>query len=502
MWIRLFFLFLFFQFDLISQDSTSIILFQKEYQQIKEIKNESKREKAQSNFFTKQVENGVLFTKEVINILLEDNSESYLLAECGRNVDKLISENNVSGAQDFLYSLHQTNIAKSKLEQLILQRIQSNPDQTDYVEMLIYGYLLENKLNQAWIQRRALDMRLKSEQGKRLENFAFYLYQVQQYALASQAYDYLKKVYVNAPQKNRWAQLSLSAREQVVLNSIHPALNEVRNLIQDYKRIRQVNNDMLRTYLSEGKLYAYQLNRLDSAALILEEGIKYSNADISFQAELKLEYGNILMFQGKKYDALIQWAQVEKQMKDSPLAYEAKLKSAKLYYFTGDFELSKDLLNILKQGSQREIANDALNLSMVIDDNSGIDTLELALKNFSTIQFLYEQQKFDEGDLALARFDTKNQQASLEDDVLFLRAQRKERLGELKNAEELYQTIYEKFPQDIYGDDALYRYLYLTKFENKELCMNFIRSYPSSWYLSEIRSQLIDQKALNFNPKK
>ena len=417
-------------------------------------------------------------------------------------MDKLISENNVSGAQDFLYSLHQTNIAKSKLEQLILQRIQSNPDQTDYVEMLIYGYLLENKLNQAWIQRRALDMRLKSEQGKRLENFAFYLYQVQQYALASQAYDYLKKVYVNAPQKNRWAQLSLSAREQVVLNSIHPALNEVRNLIQDYKRIRQVNNDMLRTYLSEGKLYAYQLNRLDSAALILEEGIKYSNADISFQAELKLEYGNILMFQGKKYDALIQWAQVEKQMKDSPLAYEAKLKSAKLYYFTGDFELSKDLLNILKQGSQREIANDALNLSMVIDDNSGIDTLELALKNFSTIQFLYEQQKFDEGDLALARFDTKNQQASLEDDVLFLRAQRKERLGELKNAEELYQTIYEKFPQDIYGDDALYRYLYLTKFENKELCMNFIRSYPSSWYLSEIRSQLIDQKALNFNPKK
>ncbi len=494
MWIRLIYLFLFFQFELVSQDSTGLSVFQKEYQKIKQIKNESKREKAFSVFLANQGEIGVLFTYKVIKILIEDNFESFLLVECAKNVDKLLLQDNFIAAQDFIYSLQQSNIDKASLEQLIIRQIQANPDQMDYVELLIYQYVLENKWNQAWIQRRSLDMRLKSEQGKRLENFALYLYQSQQYNLAIQAYDYLKRIYPNAQQKSRWYQLSLSAREQIVLNSENQSFSEVRNLIQDYKRIRQGNNDMFRTFLSEGKLYAYQLAKLDSAAMVLEEGIKYSDSDQNFQAELKLEYGNILMFQGKKYDALIQWAQVEKQMKDSPLAYEAKLKSAKLYYFTGDFDLSKDLLNILKHGAQREIANDALNLSMVIDDNTGLDTLETALRDFSKIQFLYEQQQFVTGDLALSQFEIKNQQVSLQDDILFLKAQRKERIGNLKEAEKIYLTIYEKYPQDIYGDDALYRYLLLTKFENKDLCVSFLTNYPSSWYLGEIRTQTSELK--------
>lgn len=298
-------------------------------------------------------------------------------------MDNLLKTGDLSLVQQFAYGLYEQQIPFSEIERLFIQKIQQFPDDANLIELLVSTYIFNGDWEKAWNQRRALDMRFKNEQGKRLLEFATYIFQSQQWSLASKIFDYLIKSYPGSNQKSRWQQMSIAAREQVVLRKENPEIAEVRNLISAYQKLRSDRGDnaiSMSSYWQEAKLYAYQLKQLDSAVLVLNKGILLAQNDLDLQAQMKLELGDILTYKGKKYDALIEYAQVEKQVKDSPLAYEAKIKTVKLYFYTGDFELAKELADILKQGTQREIANDALELSLLIEDNTGIDSLEVGLK--------------------------------------------------------------------------------------------------------------------------
>ena len=503
MWIKCFFFCLIlnqvFGLDnhLIVQDSTSNQKFKSEFKSIQLIKNEKKRNKVLEEFVSNHVISGDLFTNYAYNLFNEDNLASIWLDECGKNVDNLLKTGDLSLVQQFAYGLYEQQIPFSEIERLFIQKIQQFPDDLNLIELLVSTYIFNGDWDKAWNQRRALDMRYKNEQGKRLLEFASYIFQSQQWPLASQIFDYLIKSYPGSNQKPRWQQMSIAAREQVVLRKENPEIAEVRNLISAYQKLRSDRGDnaiSMSSYWQEAKLYAYQLKQLDSAVLVLNKGILLAQNDLDLQAQMKLELGDILTYKGKKYDALIQYAQVEKQVKDSPLAYEAKIKTAKLYFYTGDFELAKELADILKQGTQREIANDALELSLLIEDNTGIDSLEGGLKNFANIRFMYDQKRWAEGDSLLVLLTNQNKQESLQDDILYLRATRSRQKGENALAKEMYWEIFKKFPEDIYGDDALFYFLTLSDTANSEPFLLFIKQYPSSLHLSDVRVMLNDAK--------
>ena len=503
MWIKcLFFCLIFNQVfglnnHLIVQDSTSNQKFKSEFKSIQLIKNEKKRDKLLDEFVSNHVISGDLFTTFAYNLFNEDNLASIWLDECGKNVDNLLKAGDLSLVQQFAYGLYEQQIPFSEIERLFIQKIQQFPDDPNLIELLVSTYIFNGDWDKAWNQRRALDMRFKNEQGKRLLEFASYIFQSQQWSLASKIFDYLIKSYPGSNQNSRWQQMSIAAREQVVLRKENPEIAEVRNLISAYQKLRNERGDnsiSMSSYWQEAKLYAYQLKQLDSAVFVLNKGILLAQNDLDLQAQMKLELGDILTYKGKKYDALIQYAQVEKQVKDSPLAYEAKIKTAKLYFYTGDFELAKELADILKQGTQREIANDALELSLLIEDNTGIDSLEVGLKNFANIRFVYDQKRWEEGDSLLVLLTTDNKQESLQDDILYLRATRARQKGENVLAKEMFWEIFKKFPEDIYGDDALFYFLTLSDTANSEPFLLFIKQYPNSLHLSDVRGMLNNAK--------
>jgi hypothetical protein len=503
MWIKSFFFCLIlnqaFGLDthLIAQDSASNEKFRFEFKSVQVVKNEKKRFKLMSEFINDHLISGDLFTNYAYYLFIEDNLASIWLDECGKNVDNLLKTGDLSLAQQFVYGLHEEQIPFSEIERVLIQKIQQFPNDLNLIELLVSGYIFDGNWEKAWNQRRALDLRFKNEQGKRVLEFASYIFQGQQWSLASKIFDYLIKSYPLSSQRPRWQQMSIAAREQVVLGKEKPEIDEVKRLINAYQKLRSDlgNQAMsLNTYWQEAKLYAYQLNQLDSAILVLNKGILLAQNDIELQAQMKLELGDILIYKGKKYDALIQYAQVEKQVKDSPLAYEAKIKTAKLYFYTGDFELAKELADILKQGTQREIANDALELSLLIEENTGIDSLEVGLQKYANIRSMFDQKRWAEGDSLLSLAMSQNKQESLQDDILYLGATRARQKGENAFAKDMYWDIYKKFPEDIYGDDALFYFLTLSDKANSEPFLLFIKQYPSSLHLSDVRAMLNNTK--------
>jgi tetratricopeptide (TPR) repeat protein len=458
------------------------------------LNNDTKQSKAIDEIFLKSAKNGSLFTKEVYNYLFEVNLTEKWSYHCGKVVDNLLLETGLVSASEFMYYLLDQKIPLLVLEKMLIQKIQANPENTNYIELVIQVYISTHQYEKAWIQQRAMDLRLK-QMGSKLAEFGQICLQNEQWELALRVFDYLIKSYPSSVQSTRWFQGSLFAKEQILFSGNKTEEQELWTLIRAYRKLRKergINSLTMDTYLKESHVFSIYLKNIDSAVVVLEKGLLELGNNVDMQSRMKLELANLFSFQGKKYEALIQLAQVEKLSKDSPISYEAKLRRAKIYYYTGDFELAKELLDILKESTQKEIANDALNLRWVIEDNTGIDSLENHLKAFSAIQFLYEQNKIQDADDSLQEFSNRTDKLGLEDDVLFLKANRALSMRNLNEAKTLFYDLWKRFPNDIYADDALYQYLTLINFSDKSLGQLFIQNYPTSLFQSIVRDKLVN----------
>ena len=96
-----------------------------------------------------------------------------------------------------------------------------------------------------------------------------------------------------------------------------------------------------------------------------------------------LELGDIYTLSGEVWEAALIYGQVEKSFPNEVYGQEARFKNARLAYYQGDFLWAKAQLDVLKSSTSQLIANDALNLSLLISDNLQNENDTLALKRYS-----------------------------------------------------------------------------------------------------------------------
>jgi len=173
----------------------------------------------------------------------------------------------------------------------------------------------------------------------------------------------------------------------------------------------------------------------------------------------------------------------------------AKLKNAKLAYYTGQFEWAQAQLNVLKAATSDFIANDALYLAMLIGDNSIMDTTYAALSIFARADLLLYQNKLDSTKLALDSIEEFYPGHSLQDDILFKRAQIAEKEGNYEFAQENYHRVWKEYPTDLLADDAVYRMAQLSENQLKsnstamEYYQELLLNYPGSLFTVEARKR-------------
>ena len=164
-------------------------------------------------------------------------------------------------------------------------------------------------------------------------------------------------------------------------------------------------------------------------------------------------------------------------------------------YYKGDFEIAEDILNILKKATTREIANDAMDLSLLIRDNTGVDSTETAMKCFSNTELLIFQNKYLQAIDSLTKIITKYNKDGLVDDALLKRANCYLKLSKNELAIADLGSLIEQFPSDVLGDDAsfLLAVTLQEKTGEKEKAMklfeDILKNYPGSIYVVESRNR-------------
>src|SRR3569833_239320 len=110
-------------------------------------------------------------------------------------------------------------------------------------------------------------------------------------------------------------------------------------------------------------------------------------------ASCKLDLGDVYMFSGRRWEATLLYEQVETNHPGGAVSQEAKFRDARLAYYFVDFTWAKGQLDVLKAGTSELIANDALNLSLLISENLTADTSGAALKMYARADMqIYAEQ--------------------------------------------------------------------------------------------------------------
>jgi len=454
--------------------------------------------------------------------------------------DKMVTEylsyvTQNSGNTQYVKNVMQALLTKpdelESLEKILYEKVQQQPDVEVYSDLLIWVNLQQKNFSSAFIQARAYDKRYKND-GQRTMEVARVALDNEDYYNATKIYRYVVREY---PESQNYLQARLGlihTRESRVKRSFPVKKDSVKLLIQDYKNfIKQhpENANSLEAARSEALLFAYYLDQKDSAILILSSLILDTRASMYLKSKSKLDLGDIYLLKNEPWESTLLYSQVEKTQKESPLGYEAKLKNAKLSYYRGNFRLAQEHLDILKQATTREIANDALDLSILIKENIMIDSTGEALKEYASIELLLYQNKTQEalskinflkqglrtlGDTVLMsdkeqvflyniKFQTRRDSAAMNtitnqtilDDVYWLEANIRMKQGEFYKSIALLQKIRDEHPDDILSDDAYFLQgdIYENQLQNKEKAMeiyrDFLTVYPGSVYAAEARKR-------------
>jgi len=379
--------------------------------------------------------------------------------------------------------------ANSIFRKLLLKRLQEDP-QLLYNEMLSWLFVQQKDFDKAFAQERAIFKRgEKSLQG--ILNLAMLAREAEEYSIAEEIITY-------AIEESPSRTFNLQARHFLLkiqleianIDNYEKIGNEYELLLEEYG----YSPETLDLQIDYANFMAYNLNKPDEAIRLLKRSAEVSLDKFNL-AKVKMALADILVVQEKFNEALIYYSQIQNLVKNNIISQNARFKVAKTSYYKGDFDWAKTQLDILKSSTSQLIANDAMELSLLIRDNSLEDSTKTALKKFAQADLLSFQKKNSKAIQVLDSILVHHKGERIEDEALLSQAKLYEKEQDFEKAEQNYLEIINSFNDDILSDNAHYYLaeLYANELQDtekaKSLYEQIIFNFADSIYFVEARKK-------------
>ena len=370
-------------------------------------------------------------------------------------------QNGLVNSIDFQNNLKEKEI----LRQSIIEKIQANPKKIVNIELLAWFYMLNNDYENAYTQIKALDKKLNKNGSKLLElgNTAL---NNQDFKVAIKCFDDVDLKSNSLEYKFEAKNKKLFALKSKILYGNKIIQEELEELKANYLLIlsqlnnsKNVYNNSLRKYnllLDLSEIEAFYLGDISSAKQHLNNAILIPRLKEKQKGNAKLKLANILVLEDNIWEASLMYLQIEKQFKDDQLGHLAKFKNAQVYYFSGEYDWCQAQLKVLKASTSKLIANDALELSVLISDNYNMDTSEVAMKLFSYADMLTFQQQFSKANILYDSILKNFKNHSLNDEIIFRKAKINLKQHNYQKAVEHFKLLIDNYPNSILLDNSLF----------------------------------------------
>jgi tetratricopeptide (TPR) repeat protein len=374
-----------------------------------------------------------------------------------------------------------------------------------YRELLGWLHMQNDDYAAAFEVYRAID-RLERESGRVLLEFAKKAADADAYAVADTAYTTVL------------AQHGTSA----VAPDAYRGLGDVHQKWADERGERAVNADgerisaphyeaavkAYRTFLQEfpnhtaypsvlqtlGHLQQDVFRQLGAAESTLREVVsRYPESSAADEARYDL--GRIALQRNDLSAARLSFSRLVERLRTGDLAERARYELALLHFYRGEFEAALTRVKATNANTATDVANDAVELKVLMRLNRGPDSLHTPLRLFARARLGARQQQADR---ALATLDTLLSQYgrhSLADNARFQRAELLEQRGDTSAAITAYAELPMMHPRSPFADRSLFALAALHEAAGHlEEAVNtynrLLEDHPNSLLVGEARERL------------
>ena len=449
--------------------------------------------------------NPLLYVMEMATLYQKQRRYDLMTEEYFNLMDK--APGNMGSVQIALQrSLTQTSDDElvNGLKRTLVSRIREHPENKQYLEMMIWFSLQQKDFDFALTQAQAVDARFPEQGGQQV-------YRVAQIARNNEAWDVAEKAYAHIIAKGKENPYYFDSRVEQLdvkfdrLNLDHAISQEQSAALEaEYEAALSElgkNEKTVQLMRNYSHLLAYtnpsdrQEERLQKAADLLYDIIEMPRANTAIVSEVKLELGDLLLFSGEVWDASLLYSQVEKANKNDVVGAMAKFKNAKLSYYNNDFLWAKSQLDVLRASTSKLIANDAMQLSLLISDNMEEDSTYDMLALYAAADLMVYRGQLDSAWTLLDDINHRNLSHALFDEVLMQKAKIRMKQARYLEADSLLQFIVDHYASDILADDALYLLAQLNEQQlnnpsRARACYEkLLLDYPVSLYIDRARKR-------------
>ncbi|MFD2892359.1 tetratricopeptide repeat protein [Flavobacterium chuncheonense] len=375
------------------------------------------------------------------------------------------------------------------LKKALLIRTQKNPD-SYWNQFLSWYYVQHKDYGKAFIQEKAIYKRdpdsfqnivalaqlaVADNQEETATNILqFVLDNTSDTGLQINAHHYLFKMRIAKADKAEYKTIKEELQLMIKKYGVSPYTIDLQLLLAHFE--------------------AFNLNNPSEAIAGLNTTLALP-LNIRDQSKVKMELADIMLYDEKFNQAILYYAQIEENLKNDVMAHEASMKMAKANYYKKDFDWALQQVKVLKQSSSLLIANDALELFLLISDNSVQDSTKVALTAFSNADFKLFQNKKDEALKEFLELLEKNKGDDIEDEAIMKIGTIYQQKTDYDKALYYYDKILTDHKESVYTDEALYysAEIYRKFLEDtdkaKPLYEKMIFEHPDSIYFTEARKQ-------------
>ena len=375
------------------------------------------------------------------------------------------------------------------LKKILLKKLQQEPN-TVWNNLLSWLFIQQKDFKKAFTQEKAIFNR-EQESLDRILELASISANENEIDIAKEIYTYVIETAqdIDTKLKAHYNLLQIEIKE-----SDKTSYKEIKSEYLELLRIYGNQAETLNLQLAYADFLAFYMNETDEAITFLETTLAQPLNRLE-QAEVKLKLGDILVLKEQFSKALIYYTQIQRNLNNSKISQEARFKVAKASYYKGDFKWAESQLKILKASTSQLMANDALDLKLLISDNKYEDSLQTALKLYAKADLLSFQNRNDEAIILLDKILDEHKTEPIIAQALYKQAQLFELKKQFEKALVNYQAIIDNYRDGILIDDA---YFHLAEiYENqlnqsekaKELYEKIIFNHADSIYFVDARKR-------------
>ena len=344
--------------------------------------------------------------------------------------------------------------------------VRTTPMNLAYRELLAWLYMESEDYRAAFDVYRAVD-RLQQENGRRLLGFARQAADAEVYGVALDAYDELLTRYPDAPvapeaqhslgdMHRRWAETTGERvfddrGNRIAAPHYEAAADAYRTYLQQYP-----NRDAYPLVLRKlGRLQQDVFLRLNEAEAALREVVdRYPDTDAADEARYDL--GRLALMRNDLDEAQLAFSRLVERLRTGDLAEQARYELALLQFYEGAFETATTRLRTTNTNTSTDVANDAIELKVLILQNKGPDSLNTPLRQFAEARLEHRQRRFQQALTTLDSLLATQGQHPLNDEARFLRAAVLRDQGRADSAEAAFAELPLLFPQSPLADRSLF----------------------------------------------